>query len=345
MKRFAISLSTLVVVSALTLNAAGSNLFQSARDNGLAPLPSNQDEVEAIFKERNLKFTPFSEEKAELGKKLYFEPRLSKSGLISCNTCHNLGMGGADGISAAVGHKWTANPSHLNSPTVYNSVLNNVQFWDGRAGTLADQAKGPIEAEPEMATPAKLAVEKISSMPEYKAEFEKIYGKKGLTFDNIADAIATFERTLITPSRYDAFLKGDENALSKEEKKGLEVFMDKGCTACHSGPNLGGTMQAFEIVNKYKFANIGNFKGDENGMVKTPTLRNVVETAPYFHNGAIWSLTDAIKEMGSIQLGIEISNKEAKQIATFLNALTGEKPKIIYPQLPASTEKTPKPEL
>ncbi|TLD85397.1 cytochrome-c peroxidase [Helicobacter sp. MIT 11-5569] len=339
------SLSTLVVVSALTLNAADSNLLQSAKDNGLVPLPSNQSEVEAIFKEMNLKFTPFSEEKAELGKKLYFEPRLSKSGLISCNTCHNLGMGGADGISAAVGHKWTANPHHLNSPTVYNSVLNSAQFWDGRSGTLADQAKGPIEAEPEMATPAKLAVEKISSLPEYKAEFEKIYGRKGVTFDNIADAIATFERTLITPSRYDAFLKGDEKALTNDEKKGLQVFIDKGCTACHTGPNLGGSMQAFEVAGKYKFANLGDFKGDANGMVKTPTLRNVAETAPYFHNGAVWSLTEAIKEMGSIQLGIEISNKEAQQIATFLNSLTGEKPQIIYPQLPVSTEKTPKPEL
>ncbi len=345
MKRFAISLSVFIVASALTLNAADSHLLQSAKDNGLVPLPSNQSEVEAIFKEMNLEFTPFSEEKAELGKKLYFEPRLSKSGLISCNTCHNLGMGGTDGVSAAIGHRWTKNPSHLNSPTVYNSVLNGVQFWDGRAGTLADQAKGPIEAEPEMATPAKLAVEKISSLPEYKAEFEEVYGKKGLTFDNIADAIATFERTLITPSRYDAFLRGDEKALSRDEKKGLEVFIDKGCTACHSGPNLGGNMQAFEVVNKYKFANIGDFKGDANGMVKTPTLRNVAETAPYFHNGAIWSLMDAIKEMGSTQLGIQISDEEAKQIATFLNALTGEKPTIIYPQLPASTEKTPKPEL
>ncbi|HEC1786932.1 TPA: cytochrome-c peroxidase, partial [Campylobacter lari] len=135
--------------------------------------------VEKLLKEMGVKASKFSKEKANLGKKLYFEPRLSKSGLISCNTCHNLGMGGADGIAAAVGHKWTANPHHLNSPTVYNSVLNSTQFWDGRAGTLADQAKGPIEAEPEMATPAKLAVEKISSMPEYVKEFKKVYGSSG----------------------------------------------------------------------------------------------------------------------------------------------------------------------
>ncbi|PZT49037.1 cytochrome C biogenesis protein CcsA [Helicobacter valdiviensis] len=339
-----LSVSSILLASTLSLNAA-SSLVQEAKNAGLAPLPKNQKEVEKILKDMGVKFSPFTEEKAELGKQLYFEPRLSKSGLISCNTCHNLGLGGADGISAAVGHKWTANPHHLNSPTVYNSVLNATQFWDGRAGSLADQAKGPIEAEPEMATPAKLAVEKIASLPEYVEDFKKVYGRSGVTFDNIADAIATFERTLLTPSRFDKFMEGDENALSKAEKEGLKLFMDKGCTACHSGVNLGGTMQAFQVAGQYKFANLGDFKGDANGMVKTPTLRNVTETAPYFHNGAFWSLTDAIKEMGSIQLGISISDKEAKSIATFLESLQGTKPQVVYPQLPASTEKTPKPEL
>ncbi|TEY03620.1 cytochrome-c peroxidase [Campylobacter sp. US33a] len=337
------TLSSALVASVICANAA--DLIQEAKDYGLAPLPKDQKGIDLILKENQIKASKFSEQKVELGKKLYFEPRLSKSGLISCNTCHNLGLGGADGISAAVGHKWTANPHHLNSPTVYNSVLNSAQFWDGRAGTLADQAKGPIEAEPEMATPAKLAVEKISSLPEYVQEFQKIYGKEGVTFDNIADAIANFERTLITPSKFDKFLEGDKNALTKEEQAGLKTFLDKGCATCHNGVNLGGTMQAFEVANKYKFANLGDFKGDANGMVKTPTLRNVAETAPYFHNGAIWSLTEAIKEMGSIQLGIEISDAEAKSIEKFLHTLTGEKPVITYPQLPVSTEKTPKPEL
>jgi len=331
------------LVAFSSLNAT--NLIEEARNSGLVSLPKNQKGVDEILKQNGVKASEFTLEKAELGKKLYFEPRLSKSGIISCNTCHNVGLGGTDGISAAVGHKWTANPHHLNSPTVYNAVLNNTQFWDGRAGTLADQAKGPIQAEPEMATPAKLAVEKIASLPEYVSEFRKIYGKSGVSFDNIADAIANFERTLITPSRFDKFLEGDEKALTKEEQKGLKLFMEKGCTACHNGVNLGGNMQAFEVAGKYKFANLGDFKGDANGMVKTPTLRNVAETAPYFHNGAIWNLQDAIKEMGSVQLGIKISNKEAKSIETFLKSLTGIKPAIIYPQLPISTEKTPKPEL
>ena len=335
--------SSLMLISVSGLSAA--SLIEEAKSLGFASLPKDQKGVDEILKQNGIKATPFSLEKAELGKKLYFEPRLSKSGIISCNTCHNLGLGGTDGIAAAVGHKWTANPHHLNSPTVYNSVLNNVQFWDGRAGTLADQAKGPIEAEPEMATPAKLAVQKISSLPEYVKEFKKIYGKSGVTFDNIADAIANFERTLITPSRFDKFLDGDEKALTKDEQKCLRLFIDKGCVTCHSGVNLGGSMQAFEVAAKYKFSNLGDFKGDANGMVKTPTLRNVAETAPYFHNGAIWSLRDAIKEMGSVQLGIKISNSEAKSIEAFLHTLTGDKPAIIYPQLPISTEKTPKPEL
>ncbi|WP_273211863.1 cytochrome-c peroxidase [Helicobacter rodentium] len=343
MKRLIVSLSSILVASTLTLSAA--DLLSQAKDSGLVPLPKDQAGVDTMLTELGVKFSKFSQEKAELGKKLYFEPRLSKSGLISCNTCHNLGLGGTDGVAAAIGHRWVANPHHLNSPTVYNSVLNSAQFWDGRAGDLADQAKGPIEAEPEMATPAKLAVEKISSLPEYKEEFKKVYGRSGVTFDNIADAIANFERTLLTPSRYDAFLNGDDKALTKAEKEGLQLFLDKGCAACHTGVNLGGSMQAFEVAGKYKFANLGDFKGDANGMVKTPTLRNIAETAPYFHNGAIWDLNEAIKEMGSVQLGINITNAEAKKIATFLKSLSGEKPTITYPQFPIATDKTPKPEL
>lgn len=248
MKVKALLIASLVAFS--SLNAA--SLIDEAKNSGLVALPKDQKGVDEILKQNGVKASEFTLEKAELGKKLYFEPRLSKSGIISCNTCHNVGLGGTDGVSTAIGHKWTANPHHLNSPTVYNAVLNNTQFWDGRAGTLADQAKGPIQADPEMATPAKLAVEKISSLPEYVSEFKKIYGKSGVNFDNIADAIANFERTLITPSRFDKFLEGDEKALTKEEQKGLKLFIDKGCVACHNGVNLGGNMQAFEVAGKYK---------------------------------------------------------------------------------------------
>ncbi|AII15312.1 periplasmic diheme cytochrome c peroxidase [Campylobacter iguaniorum] len=344
MKSSVLFLGSVLLASSM-FAVSDADLLKEAKNSGLIALPSDQKQVDAMLKEIGVKPNVYTEAKAELGKKLYFEPRLSKSGIISCNTCHNLGLGGTDGVAAAVGHKWTANPHHLNSPTVYNSVLNTTQFWDGRAMTLVDQAKGPIEAEPEMATPAKLAVERIASLPEYVAEFKKVYGNEGVTFDNIADSIAAFERTLLTPSKFDKFLKGDTKALNKAEKAGLKLFIDKGCVSCHTGVNLGGTMQAFEVAGKYQFANIGDFKGDANGMVKTPTLRNVTETAPYFHNGAIWSLEEAVKTMGSVQLGIEISDAEAASIVTFLNSLTGTMPKVTYPMFPRSTSATPKPEL
>lgn len=322
---------------------AGDALVKKAQNAGMKPIPSSSLELlKLVDNPKN----PITDAKVELGKKLFFEPRLSKSGLISCNTCHNLGMGGVDGVGAAIGHKWTANPGHLNSPTVYNSVLNAAQFWDGRDPHLEAQAQGPIQAGPEMAAPKSLVVARVTSMPGYVSEFKETYGPNvDITFELITDTIAVFERTLITPSRFDDFMNGHSDALSKAEKTGLKVFIDKGCTSCHNDIGIGGTMQPFQVAKKYKFASLGGFQGDKNGMVKTPTLRNIEETAPYFHNGAIWSLSDAVKEMGSTQLGINISNKEASQIVTFLKTLTGDKPEISYPQLPVITNKTPQPDM
>lgn len=332
----------LVAATAMTTAAFAGTLAQKAQQAGLQAIPASK---KAQMKLVDNKKNPITAAKVELGKKLYFDPRLSKSGLISCNTCHNLALGGVDGVSAAIGHKWTANPHHLNSPTVYNSVLNSAQFWDGRSPHLEDQAQGPIQAGPEMAAPKDLVVNRVTSIPAYVAEFKKAYGKRvKIDFEKIADTIAVFERTLITPSRFDDFLNGKSKALSKAEKAGLNTFIDKGCTACHTGMALGGSMQPFQVAGKYKFANVGDFKGDKNGMVKAPTLRNIEETAPYFHNGKIWSLKEAIQEMGSVQLGINISDKEAASIETFLKALTGRKPKVVYPLLPPSTLATPKPD-
>ena len=159
-----------------------------------------------------------------------------------------------------------------------------------------------------------------------------------------ADAISVFEKTLVTPSRYDDFLRGNTKALSAQEQEGLELFIDKGCVACHNDINLGGTLQPLGVAKEYKFANVGGFSGNKDGMVKTPTLRNILETMPYFHNGQYWDVKDAIKEMASIQLGAEISDADAKKIETFFNSLTGTKPEIIYPMLPAQTLDTPKPD-
>ena len=332
------------IVTVCTLSTSGlfaSALLEKAKKSGLEAIPSEQVTLMKMIDDKK---DPITDAKVELGKKLYFDPRMSRSGLISCNTCHNLALGGADGVPAAIGHGWTANPHHLNSPTVYNSVFFKAQFWDGRSPYLADQAQGPVQADPEMAAPPSLVEQRINSIPEYVSEFKGAYGKDvKIDFEKITATIATFEKTLVTPSRFDKFLNGDENALNKEEKEGLNLFIDKGCTSCHGGIALGGTMQPFQVASKYKFANVGDFKGDVNGMVKTPTLRNITETAPYFHNGQIWSLNEAVKEMGSVQLGINISDEDSAKIVTFLKALKGDKPKIVYPQLPESTIETEKP--
>ncbi|MDD5406511.1 MAG: cytochrome-c peroxidase [Sulfurovaceae bacterium] len=316
-------------------------LAKKALAAGLKAIPKDTEALKKLTEDVNNTFT---EDKIELGKKLYFDPRLSQSNLISCNTCHNLALGGVDGLEAAIGDKWTANPHHLNSPTVYNSVFNKIQFWDGRSQHLEDQAQGPMQAGPEMASPKQLVTLRVISIPAYVEEFKKAYGdNEKITFELIARTIGLFERTLVTPSRFDDFLNGDIHALSDKEKEGLKLFIDKGCTACHTGIALGGEMRIFDAKGIYQYKDVGDFKGDANKMVKVPTLRNVEETAPYFHNGKIWTLKEAIQTMGKVQLGTEISDEDTAKIETFLKSLTGRKPVITYPMLPASTQNTPQP--
>ena len=338
MKRILL-LSTLLSITLM----ADSNLIKKAKDSGLIPFPTNDKELLKLIDNPKNHIT---KAKVELGKKLYFDPRLSKSGLISCNTCHNLALGGVDGVEAAIGHHWTANPHHLNSPTVYNSVFNQKQFWDGRSPSLEDQAQGPIQATPEMNAPKELVVGRINSIPSYVNEFKGAYGNDvNITFETIANTIATFERILNTPSRYDAFLNGDEKMLNKDEQEGLKLFIDKGCATCHTGIALGGGMQIFDVNKKYKYKDVGDFKGDKKGMVRVPTLRNIEETKPYFHNGKIWTLKEAVQEMGITQLGIKINDADTNRIVTFLKALTGKKPNIAYPILAPSSDKTTKPDV
>ena len=347
MKMKFLLLSSVVVASTMF---AADDLAKLAKDSGLVALPKSPAEIAKLAEASapDAKEFPTTEKRVELGKKLYFDPRISRSGIISCNTCHNLAIGGTDGVPASTGHKWTPNPHHINAPTTLNSVFNSAQFWDGRAAHLAEQAAGPATAAPEMAATPESVEQLLNSIPGYVKEFKEAYGANTkVTFDLFATTVGIFERTLVTPSRYDDFLNGDANALSATEKEGLKTFIDKGCATCHNGINLGGTMQPFEVAGKYEFANVGDFKGDANGMVKAPVLRNIVDTAPYFHNGAIWSLKDAVKAMGSVQLGIEISDDEANKIVTFFNALSGKLPEsaLKYPVLPARTDATPKPEL
>jgi cytochrome c peroxidase len=333
--------NTLIVF--LTLSSLlSASLMDDAKKAGLKPIPTDKKELNKLIDNPK---NPLNDAKVRLGKRLYFEPRLSKSNLISCNTCHNLAIGGVDGVEVAVGHKWTTNPHHLNSPTVFNAVFMDKQFWDGRAKDLEEQAQGPMQAKPEMAISKKMAVERISSMPTYKKEFKKAFGDEKITFKRIADAIGAFERTLVTPSRFDKFLAGDKKALSKAEKEGLKTFISKGCSSCHNGVGLGGSMQKFPIAKPYKYSSIGDFKGDKKGRVKTPTLRNILKTAPYFHNGAVWDIKEAVKIMGETQLGTKLTDKEVDSIVTFFKALNGKIPTITYPKLPAVTLKTPKPDI
>lgn len=333
-------MKALVISVIVATTVMGASLIDEAKSAGLKPIPTSAKALEKLTSNPK---NPTTAAKVELGKMLYFEPRLSKSGLISCNTCHNLATGGTDGMASAIGHKWTSNPHGLSSPTVYNAVFYSQQFWDGRSPHLEDQAQGPIQAGPEMAAPKAFVEGVVNSIPEYVALFKKAYGKDvKIDFAKVADTIAVFERTLVTPSRYDAFLNGKKNALSKEEQKGLKTFITKGCTTCHNDIALGGTMQAFGVAAPYKHMNVGDFKGDANGMVRVPTLRNVTQSAPYFHNGQITTLNEAIKEMGRIQLGVDLNDQETAEIHTFLKSLEGKKPTIVYPMLPSSTATTPK---
>ncbi len=333
----------IVAITLTTASLMAGSLIQDAKNVGLTPIPSSQTQLlKLIDNPKN----PITKAKVKLGEKLYMDPRLSRSGLISCNTCHNLMEGGDDGVGPSTGHMWRHNPHHLNAPTVYNAVFFGSQFWDGRAKDLEAQAQGPTLAHPEMAATKQHIVDVVTSMPEYVKEFKKAYGENvKITFSKITDTIANFERILVTPAPYDAFLNGYKEALTPKQKKGLKTFIQIGCASCHNGVALGGEMNVINVAATYKYMNVGDFKGNKNGMVKVPTLRNITQTAPYFHNGMIWNLKDAIKEMGRIQLGMKVSDKQAESIKDFFGSLTGKKPYLRMPMLPASTSKTPKPNL
>jgi cytochrome c peroxidase len=288
--------------------------------------------------------------KVELGKQLFFDPRLSMSGIISCNTCHNLSFGGVDNLKTSIGHKWQPGP--VNAPTVFNSSMMIAQFWDGRAADLKQQAGGPIEAGVEMAMPHTLAVNVIQSIPGYVKSFTDVYNSSVVSMDYITDAIAAFEETLVTPnSRFDQWLKGNDKALNKDELAGYELFKSSGCVACHHGPAVGGTsFQKMGLLSEYKSTSPAEGRSGVTGidaerfMFKVPTLRNVELTYPYFHDGEAATLEEAVDIMGRLQLGREYKADEIKHIVAFLKTLTGERPQFNLPLLPASSETTPRPE-
>lgn len=286
----------------------------------------------------------------ELGKKLFFDPRLSRSGFISCNSCHNLGMGGSDNLKTSIGHNWQKGP--INSPTVLNSSLNLAQFWDGRAKDLQAQAGGPIANPGEMAFTHELAIDLLASIPAYRTEFKKAFKKEPIDIDQVTKAIAAFEETLVTPnSRFDQWLVGKTTALTKDELAGYQLFKNSGCVACHNGPAVGGnSFQKMGVVEPYKDTTGAEGRSAVTGKdadrfnFKVPTLRNVELTYPYFHDGAADTLAQAVDTMGRIQLGRTFTDDENAKIVAFLKTLTGDQPKFMLPILPPSSDKTPRPQ-
>lgn len=285
----------------------------------------------------------------ELGKKLFFDPRLSKSGFISCNSCHNLSMGGSDNLQTSIGHNWQRGP--INSPTVLNSSLSLAQFWDGRAKDLKEQAGGPIANPGEMAFTHQLAIDVIASIPQYREEFARAFGSGPLDIERVKEAIAAFEETLVTPnSRFDRWLMGDATALAENELAGYQLFKEVGCVACHNGPAAGGTsFQKMGVVQPYVTTNpaegrIGvTHEAIDRFRFKVPSLRNVELTYPYFHDGEAATLSQAIETMGRLQLGNTFTPEETASIVAFLKSMTGDQPRFEMPLLPPSTPETPRP--
>jgi cytochrome c peroxidase len=332
-------------------------LFTSLILTALVALPAQAAEWKALpDKAPEPADNPTTAAKVELGKMLYMDPRFSATGTVSCNSCHNIMEGGEDSRSVSMGvHGKTGG---RNAPTVWNSAFHSVQFWDGRAATLEDQAKGPVANPVEMGmSDVENAMDRVRAIPGYKPYFEKAFGNDSMTVDNAAKAVAAFERTLITPnSAYDRYVKGDRQAMTAQQVSGMEKFASTGCTACHSGAAFNGpemplgqgfyakfpTFSENAYVGTYKLdqdkgrEEVTASKSDEN-MFRVQTLRNITDTAPYFHNGSVNDLSEAVRVMAKTQLNMDLSAADVDDIVAFLGALTGEYPRIMMPRLPATS--------
>jgi cytochrome c peroxidase len=276
---------------------------------------------------------PATPEKIALGWRLYYETQLSKDGSQSCNSCHHLDAFGAE--STAVSTGVVGQQGGRNAPTVYNAAGHVAQFWDGRAPTVEEQAKGPILNPIEMAaSDSQMVVARLAKTPGYPAAFRAAFpdDPQPLTYDNVGRAIGAFERQLLTPSRWDAYLKGDQTALTPEEIRGLRTFLDTGCQGCHNGAYMGGGMfQKVGLVHPWPATgDVGRYavtKSPTDSLVfKVPSLRNITRTAPYFNNGSVVALDDAARLMAHHQLGKELTKEQLASIITFLGALTGTQP-------------------
>ena len=318
-----------------------STAVDPARLKAFAPLP-----------EVSLPTVASAAARVELGRMLYYDTRLSKSQTTSCNSCHPLAKYGVDGQPTSQGHG--GRRGTRNSPAVYNASLQFVQFWDGRAPDVERQARGPMLNPVEMAMPSeKAVVAVVKSMPEYAAAFRRAYpgDKSPVSFNHATEAIAAFERGLVTPSRWDNFLKGDETALTRPEKAGFNTFVAEGCATCHSGTLVGGgAFQKLGVVKSYPDkSDPGRYNVTKNEsdrmFFKVPSLRNVAMTGPYFHNGKVPTLDGALALMAEYQTGRRLDSAATDEIVTWLRSLTGDIPAdyIRQPALPESTARTPKP--
>lgn len=314
---------------------------------------ANQALFKPLPKDMSTPERPVEAARVALGRQLYFDTRLSKNHDIACNSCHQLDKYGVDNEPTSPGHKQVR--GDRNSPTVYNAALHIAQFWDGRAADVEEQAKGPVLNGVEMAMPDEDYVLKVlKSIPGYETSFKAAFPKEEapITYDNMATAIGAFERGLVTPSRWDKFLAGDDKALSEQELKGFNTFVDLGCHACHNGAAVGGaSYQKLGAVKPWpNQADEGRSKITEDEkdkmFFKVPSLRNIEKTGPYFHDGKTASLEEAVKMMASHQLGKELTEPQMGDLMAWLKALTGELPTdyIAKPELPESGPETPKPD-
>ena len=317
-------------------------LRDRALSTAFAPVPKS---YEALLNVVNNPENLLSKEKIALGKELFNDTLLSDDKTVSCASCHKLKEGGDDNLPTAIGVRGQPNPSHLNSPTVLNAALAKAQFWDGRAKDVEEQAGGPIQAPFEMHMTPQEVETRLNSSPVYLTKFKQVFNENNITFEQVRKAIGAYERTLLTRGAYDRFLEGDDNAISAQAKRGMTLFLTKGCKGCHAGMSVGGqSIQKFPLrryVSEYiglwfepdiklrespfPFINEGGFMGkDGSQLFRVPILRNVTKTAPYFHNGAIEKVEEAVRIMSKYQLGNEFTPAQIDDVVAFLKTLEGD---------------------
>ena len=333
--------ATLALLAALTGTAMAQADLTEAFLPMFKPLPT-----EVASPDNDL-----SEARINLGRQLYFENRISKGEKLSCNSCHKLDAFGQDNLPFSPGHEGKL--GGRSSPATYNAALHIAQFWDGRAPSVEEQAKGPVLNPVEMGAPSEEFVIKVlKSMPGYVEAFKAAFPGEAdpVTYNNFGKAVGAFERKLLTPSNWDAFLKGNKDALTADEKKGFATFAKTGCVTCHNGAGVGGHMfQKLGLVKEWPGLK-DNGRSDvtknegEKHFFKVPSLRNITETGPYLHDGSVKSLDEMVKMMAEYQLGKKLSDEETASIITFLKALKGtpDAEYIKAPKLPESTPETPK---